>query len=95
MEKLSITVKIAERTFRLKVSPDEEERIRTAAKLINEKIKDYSNSYAYHDMQDLLSMVVLQFAVKTVQCEEKLSAVDDFWGERLEAIDKILSDHTQ
>lgn len=95
MDTFTISVKIAERKFRLKVKPEEEERVRKAAKLIDEKIKDYSHSYAYKDMQDLLSMVVLQFAVKSLKCSDEMEAMDVSWEERLKDIDKILADHIE
>ncbi len=95
MNTFAISVKIAERKFRLKVKPEEEERVRKAAKLIDEKIKDYSHSYAYNDMQDLLSMVVLQFAVKSLQCSDEMEAMDEMWGERLKDIEKVLTDHIE
>ena len=41
MEDLSIKIKIADREYPMKVKLVDEERVRIAGKLINEKIKSY------------------------------------------------------
>jgi cell division protein ZapA len=60
MDQLNIKVEIADRFFRLKINKDDEEFVRKAAELINEKVKAYSKNYAFKDKQDLLSMVALE-----------------------------------
>jgi cell division protein ZapA len=41
MEELSIKIKIADREYPMKVKRADEERVRIAGKLINEKLKTY------------------------------------------------------
>jgi cell division protein ZapA len=41
MEELSIKIKIADREYPMKVKRSDEERVRMAGKLINEKLKSY------------------------------------------------------
>lgn len=94
-DQFSISVKIAERVYRLTIKPEEEEGVRKAAKSINEKIKEYSNAYAYNDIQDLLSMVALQFATRSVNFSDNLDNIDIAIGKRLEKLDKYLSDNIQ
>lgn len=69
-ERLSIRVSIADRFYPLRVDPGDEERIRRAAKLINEKVLQYKNRYADKDPQDFLAMASLQFVIKLLQQEE-------------------------
>ncbi len=69
-ERLSIRVNIADRFYPLKVDPGDEERIRKAAKLINEKVLQYKNRYADKDSRDFLAMALLQFVIKLLQQEE-------------------------
>jgi len=95
MKELTITVSIANRPYRLKIEKDEEETVRQAAKLIDEKIKDYSSSYAYKDVQDLLAMVTLQYATSTLNYEKQLNNKDNHLISRLTEIDKVLSDNTE
>ena len=95
MDQFTISVKIAERVYRMKIRPEEEEGIRKAAKLINEKVKDYSSTYAYNDYQDLISMVALQFAVSYVKAGDGEDKIDEDIGERLTKIDNYLTEKIQ
>ena len=94
MDELTITVSIANRPYRLKIGKDEEETIRKAAKLIEERIKDYSSSYAYKDVQDLLAMVTLQYATNNLNYEKQINTKDTQLISRLTEIDKVLSENT-
>ena len=69
MEKLSIKVNIADRYYPLKIESKDEEKIRRAAKLINEKILQYKKRYSDKDIQDFLAMAALQFVTKTIEVE--------------------------
>jgi cell division protein ZapA len=64
MEKVSLKVIIAGRTYPLNIKKEEEEAILKAAEKINENIKKLQNSYAVKDMQDLLAMTALQLAIQ-------------------------------
>ena len=65
MEKVSLKVIIAGRTYPLTIKKEEENAILQAAEKINMNIKKLQGNYAVKDMQDLLAMTTLQFAVKT------------------------------
>ncbi len=73
-EKLSIKVNIADRYYPLKIEGKDEEKIRKAAKLINEKILQYKQKYIDKDIQDFLAMAALQFVTKTIEMDH---AVDN------------------
>lgn len=64
MEKVSLKVIIAGRTYPLTIKKEEEKAILQAAERINSNIKKLQGSYAVKDMQDLLAMTTLQFAVQ-------------------------------
>ncbi len=70
-EKLSIKVNIADRYYPLKIERKDEEKIRKAAKLINEKVIQYKQRYLDKDTQDFLAMAALQFVSKVLELEEK------------------------
>jgi cell division protein ZapA (FtsZ GTPase activity inhibitor) len=72
-DKLSIRVNVADRYYPLKVERDDEEKIRRAARLINEKVLQYKQRYTDKDIQDFLAMAALQFVIKLTDEEEKLS----------------------
>lgn len=64
-EMLAITILIADRTYRLNIKREEEEVIRKAAKMIEDKLNLYGNKYKVDkDERDrYLSMIALDLAV--------------------------------
>ncbi len=71
-DKLSIRLSIANRFYPLKVNREEEEQLRKAAKHINDRITKYQLKYKSKDLQDVLSMVILEFVNKNFILEDKL-----------------------
>ena len=61
-ESISIQVQIANRTYSLKVSPDEEKGINKAAALINERLTELQKNHGVKDAHDSLAMLALQLA---------------------------------
>ena len=92
MGDISIKINIADRVYPLKVNTEEEEIIRRAAKLINDRIKDYQENYAVKDKQDLLSMCVLHYATTTLKAEKQVLVEDTEVAEKVYQLDLILSD---
>ena len=70
-EKLSIKVNVADRYYPLKIERKDEEKIRRAARLINDKVLQYKQRYTDKDIQDFLAMAALQFVIKITEQEEK------------------------
>lgn len=62
MDDFTITVSIADRSYRIKIQRDKEELIRYAAKSVNTSVQKYAENYAYSDKQDLLALTALEFA---------------------------------
>jgi cell division protein ZapA len=71
-DKLSIRVNVADRYYPLKVERENEEKIRKAARMINEKVLQYKQRYTDKDVQDFLAMAALQYVIKLTEEEEKL-----------------------
>ena len=69
-DKLSIKVNLAERYYPLKIDRGDEEKIRRAARMINEKVLQYKQKYADKDTQDFMAMAALQFVIKIIENEE-------------------------
>ncbi|MFN8209286.1 MAG: cell division protein ZapA [Bacteroidales bacterium] len=90
-EKLSIKVNVADRYYPLKIDRDDEEKIRKAAKLINEKVFLYKQKYADKDTQDFLAMAALQFVIRNLEVEEKPELTPGH--EDLSKLDKELTDY--
>jgi len=92
MGEISIKINIADRVYPLRVDTEEEEVIRYAAKLINEKIKELQDNYAVRDKQDLLSMCVLQYATGMIKAERTSQNQDSGLGNSIHELDNILTE---
>ena len=74
-EMLSIKVQIAERFYPLKIKRQDEEKIRKAANLINDKVLQYQQRYTDKDAQDFMAMAALQFVINLLDCEQQQNVV--------------------
>ncbi len=72
MSELSIKIKIGNREYPMKVKAEDEERVRNAGKIINEKIKSYADQFGIDDLQDLLAMVAFDSLVGKMRSEEEI-----------------------
>lgn len=93
MAELSIKVSIANRIYPLRINTAEEENVRKAAKLINDKIQEYEKSFSVKDKQDLLAMCVLHFATDVINNENKPIEVKDDLEKELTEIDNLLTNY--
>ena len=86
---IPINVLVGDRTYRVKVSPTDEELVRKTLKIINDKIIEFKTEFAGKDMQDYVSMVLIWFAT-----EEDLNASAGLEKEallsKLNSIEKML-----
>jgi cell division protein ZapA (FtsZ GTPase activity inhibitor) len=85
-DKLSIRVNVADRYYPLKIEREDEEKIRRAARMINEKVLQYKQRYTDKDVQDFLAMAALQYVIKLIDDEEKL--IDDYLPETLKELNQ-------
>ncbi len=91
MDQILITVKIADREYRLNIERKKEELVREAVKRINDNIKKYAENFDFKDKQDLLSMVVLQNTVKAMELDQQVSFQQNQLSGKLEDINNILT----
>jgi cell division protein ZapA len=86
-ELIPINLVLADRTYRVRVEPQDEEVVRKTIKLINDKIIEFKTQFAGKDMQDYIGMVVLWYA--TQQSGNSLPAVNEITS-RLEKMERLL-----
>jgi cell division protein ZapA len=65
-ELIPVNIVIADRTYRIKTQPEDEEVIRKTVKLINDKIIEFKTQFAGKDMQDYIAMVIIWYATQAV-----------------------------
>lgn len=92
-EKLSIRVNVADRFYPLKVEREDEEKIRKAARMINEKVMQYKQRYTDKDTQDFLAMAALQYVIRLNEEEEKNNndQIPKALNELIKKIDSVLT----
>ncbi len=63
-ELIPINILIADRTYRIRTLPKDEEVIRKTLKIINDKIIEFKTQFAGKDMQDYIAMVIIWYATQ-------------------------------
>jgi cell division protein ZapA len=91
MEDLSIKIKIADREYPMKVKLSDEERVRMAGRLINEKLKSYREQFGIEDKQDLLAMVAFDCLVDKMAAEENHQVIDQTVFEKVNHLSHLVS----
>jgi cell division protein ZapA len=92
-DKLKIKLSIADRVYPLTVDPSQEEGLRKASKHIDAMIKQFEQSYAVRDKQDVLAMCALQFASQVEQLKLVKNDSEESAKARLEKMDAFLADY--
>jgi cell division protein ZapA len=88
-ELIPVNIVIADRSYRLKINPTDEETVRKTVKLINDKILEFKSNFAGKDLQDYVSMVLLWFA--TEQNKEGFSVIlQSDQTEKLNTLESLL-----
>jgi len=95
MSEVNIKVEIAGSIFPLKVNAEDEQNIKEAVDLINNKIAEFEKSYAIKDKKDVLAMVMLQLVAqlykKANTAEKELSNLKDMFAD----VEEMLRQHLQ
>ncbi|HAI83169.1 MAG: cell division protein ZapA [Chitinophagaceae bacterium] len=61
---IPINIVIGDRTYRIKIAPQDEGQVRATLKLVNEKILTFKTEFAGKDMQDYIAMVLIWLATE-------------------------------
>jgi cell division protein ZapA len=92
MKELKIKVTVANRVYPLTIRREDEEGVRKAVKTIEDRLKIYESRFEARDTQDLLSMCLLEMAVKVLGDEQKVK-VDSSLEDKLLAMESIIDKH--
>ena len=76
-ELIPVNIPIGDRTYRIKVTVDNEEVVRKTVKIINDKIVEFKTNFSGKDMQDYISMVLIWLATEQTKDNEHLVALND------------------
>ena len=88
------TITIADRSYRIKLHPKDEEVVRKTVKTINDKIIEFKTMFAGKDMQDYVAMALVWYA--TEQNENPGSDVErDNITDKLNLLERMLDTQIQ
>ncbi|UII23455.1 cell division protein ZapA [Fulvivirga ligni] len=91
MDELSIRIKIADREYPMKVKAEDEARVRSAGKQINERIRSYREQFGIDDKQDLLAMVAFDCLVDKMEADEQQHSTDDGAVEKVNELNNLIN----
>ncbi len=92
-DSLKIKLSIADRVYPLTIQSHQEEGLRKAAKKIEAMIKQFEQSYAVRDKQDVLAMCALQFAAQTEQKSINNNSEVQLAEDKLKSLNDLLQQH--
>ncbi|BFM42113.1 cell division protein ZapA [Flavobacterium sp. CFS9] len=93
--KLKIKISVADRVYPLTVEPAQEEGLRSASKKIDAMIKQFEESYAVRDKQDVLAMCALQFASQVEQKQIDNAIDGEETIERIKRLNSLLDQYLE
>lgn len=91
-ELIAISALIGDRSYRIKIHPNDEEVVRKTIKTINDKIIEFRTQFAGKDLQDYIAMVLIWYATEqhtTVAAGVEKENLND----QLKTIEKLLDSH--
>lgn len=91
MTELSIKLRIGNREYPMRVKAEDEERIRRAGKILNEKMKSYREKFGIEDQQDLLAMVAFDCQVEKMKNEESKITTDEHSLNQVIQLNQLIS----
>jgi Cell division protein ZapA len=86
---IPLNILIGDRSYRIKILPSDEEKVRGTLKIINGKILEFRSQFGGKDMQDYIAMVLIWYATQP-QTDVLNEASMRKFTEALEKIDKQL-----
>lgn len=91
MGDLSIKIKIGDREYPMKVKPEEEERVRMAGKLLNDRLKTFREHFRIDDKQDLLSMIAFDAQASLLKSEHGKTDALKMLDRKVAELDELLN----
>ena len=93
-EMIPVNITIADRSYRVRIAPKDEEAVRKTAAIINAKMVEFKNMYAGKDMQDYISMVLLWFTTEQQSGGQNLYELENLQNQidsLTSSVEKVIS----
>ena len=95
MDELSIKIKIADKEYPMRIQAQDEELLRAAGKLLNEKIRQFKTQFKIENKQDLLSMIAFDMTVSHLKLENKIQNSDKYVAESLDKLNRLIEQNKE
>jgi cell division protein ZapA (FtsZ GTPase activity inhibitor) len=92
MGEILIKVNIADRHYPLKIEETDEEGVREAAKMINNRVRAYFEQFSVRDKQDVLAMCALELAAENLTFKGTNPTRDHRIEEVVDQLHQLLDD---
>ena len=86
---IPLNLVIGDRTYRVRIQPQDEEVVRKTVKTINDKLLEFKTQFAGKDMQDYIAMVLVWFATEQNAAISNLVNLDNV-SSRLKTLEKMM-----
>jgi len=91
MSELSIKLRIGNREYPMRIKAEDEERIRRAGRILNEKAQTYKERFGIDDQQDLLAMVAFDCQNEKMKDDEGKNEGDTSTFEKIKSLNQLIS----
>jgi cell division protein ZapA (FtsZ GTPase activity inhibitor) len=86
---IPVNIVIGDRSYRIKVAPEDEEHVRRTVKIINEKVVEFKTNFAGKDMQDYVAMVLIWYATQVTSENKNSTTIEGGEIQSAEALKKL------
>ncbi len=87
-------INIADRIYRVQMSPEDEQIVRQSVRIINDKIVEFKTKIPGKDMQDYISMVLVWFVTESKNKNVSIADENHLLG-KLEQIESLIDNELQ
>lgn len=91
MGELSIKIRIADRDYPMRVNEEEEQRLRAAGRMINERLKAFRDQFGIDDKQDLLAMIALEILADKLHSAQSKAENENTLADKLTHLNDLLA----
>ena len=89
--KVPVNLKIDGRKYPIKAQKYEEENLRKAEKLINERINFHLKDKKIYDKQDLYAMVMIEYVYNHLKLEDSNKNLIKSIGDKINSVEEVLN----
>lgn len=95
MSEVSIKIVVAGSEYPLRVEQSGVSEIEAAARLINEKVKDFETKYPVKEKKDVLAMVMLQTVTELLRQNKQISEEKNQLNSVLDELNRMVESHQE